>query len=146
MKRELTIAGFAAMTVFAITGWMKPTPAPVAPAQANFTAPLAQPVDYTAAPAAVPFVGAPAPRIRRAVAPAGRVAANPERRIVRDVVTDPVEVKQPRSTKASVAIVAGGAAAGAAIGALAGGGKGAAIGALAGGAGGYVYDRMTRNK
>ena len=46
----------------------------------------------------------------------------------------------------SVAIVGGSAAGGAAIGALAGGGKGAAVGALAGGAGGLVYDRLTHKK
>jgi hypothetical protein len=48
-----------------------------------------------------------------------------------------------RSTGKSVAIVAGSAGVGAAIGALAGGGKGAGIGALAGGAGGFIYDRLT---
>lgn len=37
-----------------------------------------------------------------------------------------------------------GTAAGAAIGAIAGGGKGAAIGALAGGGAGYVYDRSKK--
>jgi hypothetical protein len=55
-------------------------------------------------------------------------------------------VRQHRSTKKSVLIVAGAAGTGAAVGALAGGGKGAAIGALAGGAGGLIYDRMTANK
>lgn len=55
-------------------------------------------------------------------------------------------VVRRRSRKKSVAIVGGSAATGAAIGALAGGGKGAAIGALAGGAGGYAYDRATHKK
>jgi hypothetical protein len=51
-----------------------------------------------------------------------------------------------RSTKKSVAIVAGSAAGGALIGGLAGGGTGAAIGALAGGGAGFIYDRMTHNR
>jgi hypothetical protein len=42
--------------------------------------------------------------------------------------------------------VAGGAGAGAAIGALAGGGKGAGIGALSGGVAGLIYDRVTAHK
>jgi hypothetical protein len=50
-----------------------------------------------------------------------------------------------RSTKKSIAIVAGSAAGGAAIGAIAGGGKGAGIGALAGGGAGFIYDRLTHN-
>lgn len=55
-------------------------------------------------------------------------------------------VRRGRSTGKSVAIVAGSAGVGAAIGALAGGGKGAAIGALAGGGGGFAYDRLTHNR
>lgn len=54
--------------------------------------------------------------------------------------------RRERSTKERVAIIGGGAAAGAAIGAVAGGGKGAAIGALTGAAGGYIYDRVTKKK
>ena len=50
-----------------------------------------------------------------------------------------------RSTGKSVAIVAGSAGAGAAIGAIAGGGKGAAIGAASGGGAGFIYDRLTHN-
>lgn len=55
-------------------------------------------------------------------------------------------IVKKRSKKKSVAIVGGSAATGAAIGALAGGGKGAAIGAIAGGAGGLIYDRNTNKK
>ena len=55
-------------------------------------------------------------------------------------------VRKKRSTGKSVAIVAGSAGAGAAIGALAGGGKGAAIGGISGGVAGFVYDRLTHNR
>ena len=55
--------------------------------------------------------------------------------VARDYSGEPV--RHERSTGKSVAIVAGSAGAGAAIGALAGGGKGAAAGAGAAGAGGF---------
>lgn len=62
-------------------------------------------------------------------------AAHRRRRVVR------------RHTKRNSAVrIGGGAAAGAAIGALAGGGKGAAIGAIAGGGAGTVYDQHERHK
>src|SRR6476661_2449545 len=51
-----------------------------------------------------------------------------------------------RSKLRSAEIVGGTAAVGAAIGALAGGGKAAAIGALAGGGAALVYDRATAHK
>ncbi|HLJ50934.1 MAG TPA: hypothetical protein VKU01_33220 [Bryobacteraceae bacterium] len=55
-------------------------------------------------------------------------------------------VVRRRPLHRSLAIVGGSAAGGAAIGALAGGGKGAAVGALVGGGAGYVYDRATHKK
>jgi hypothetical protein len=55
-------------------------------------------------------------------------------------------IQRERSTAKSAAIIAGGAAVGAAIGGMAGHGKGAAIGALSGGALATVYDRMTHKK
>ena len=61
-------------------------------------------------------------------------------------VYDDQPYRNERSTKERVAIIGGSAAAGAAIGGIAGGGKGAAIGALGGGAAGYIYDRMTKNR
>ena len=51
-----------------------------------------------------------------------------------------------RSKKKQAAIIGGTAAGGAAIGALAGGGKGALIGAGVGAAGGAVYNQKTKNK
>jgi hypothetical protein len=51
-----------------------------------------------------------------------------------------------RSTKNSVAIIAGSTVGGAGIGALVGGKKGAVIGGLVGGTAGTVYDRKTRKK
>jgi hypothetical protein len=56
------------------------------------------------------------------------------------------DYRDERSTGKSVAIVGGSAAAGAAIGGIAGGGKGAAVGALTGGAAGFIYDRLTKKK
>jgi uncharacterized protein YcfJ len=55
-------------------------------------------------------------------------------------------VVRRRSRRRSAEIVGGSALGGAAIGALAGGGKGAGIGALAGGTAGYIYDRKTHKK
>ena len=89
----------------------------------------------------------PAPVSARTVSYSGDNQTHPVARVYDDrSVGDERPVVKERSTTKSIAIVAGGAAAGAAIGGLAGGGKGAAIGALGGGAAGYIYDRMTKNK
>ena len=76
------------------------------------------------------------PEYIKVVEPRRRSHRRPYRRVV----------VRRRSKKKSAAIVAGSAATGAAIGALAGGGKGAAIGAIAGGGAGFVYDRSTNKK
>src|ERR1051325_7856155 len=51
-----------------------------------------------------------------------------------------------RSTGQSVAIIAGSVGTGAAIGAIAKGGKGAAIAPIAGGVAGLIYDRLTADQ
>jgi hypothetical protein len=58
----------------------------------------------------------------------------------------PVYSRRARTLKKEALIVGGGAAAGAAIGAAAHGGRGAAVGALAGGIAGLAYDLATRNR
>lgn len=68
------------------------------------------------------------------------------RHVSRRYVAQPRYVVKRRSKKKSAAIIGGSAATGAAIGALAGGGKGAGIGAIAGGGAGFLYDRKTHKK
>ena len=70
-----------------------------------------------------------------------------QRRVVtqQEYYTDTRGRRHSRSKAHSVEIVAGTAAAGAVIGAIAGGGKGAAIGGLSGAGAGFVYDRLTHN-
>jgi hypothetical protein len=109
----------------------------------------------SAQPGAQPMAGANAPVVYQRPSPARYAPAYRAQNavyypqnsapVLRDSYGEPV-VRRQRSTTKSVAIVAGSAGAGAAIGALAGGGKGAAIGALSGGAAGFIFDRLTAHK
>ena len=132
-------------------------------------APAQQPyaTDYTPAPAPTlssdgyyPLVSRPA-YVREGEAPYPAVAPPPQADAQyfdgQDANGTYTEVRRPgprtyreyhhgRSKKHSVEIVAGTAAAGAAIGAIAGGGKGAALGGLSGAGAGFVYDRLTHNR
>lgn len=134
------VAGLAIAGAVGLRNNQKPEPPPAVVAAPAVTVPgytgalydaQGKVVGVSTLPEARPSAFAP-----RAAAPVAPVAqAQPVRR-----------AKPPRSTLKSVAIVGGTAGTGAAIGALAGGGKGAAIGAISGGAGGFVYDRLTRNR
>lgn len=149
IKDRLILLGVAGVAAVATAGWMRQpvaVPVSVPAAVSNFQPPTDVQMDALVVPAA-PAARTPAVRTNRAAVPVQ--TANPRSRrapVVYDDRGDDRPVVKKRSTKESIAIVAGSAGAGAAIGGLAGGGKGAAIGAISGGAAGAVYDRMTHKK
>ncbi len=118
IKRGLIITLILALGAVAVAGWTRtPEPALAQTDQAQVQMAYADPA---ARPRVVTRYATPAPRA--------------------------TVVRRSRPLKKSVAIVAGSAGVGAAIGALAGGGKGAAIGALSGGTAGFIYDRLTHRR
>ena len=126
------------------------TPAPGDP---SAPVPPGQVQSPQAAPGAQPgYRSDSTPRVVQQAPPVASAPAPDERQTVtgtrstRTVRSDPEYATKTRSKKKSAAIIGGSAAAGAAVGALAGGGKGAAIGAIAGGVGGLIYDRKTAKK
>lgn len=141
MKNTLSIAGIGLLGGLAIAGWMPR--ANVTPVEASAPLPVTMASNFQA----------PAPEFqtvanRRTYYNDSRVRRAPSQTAYRneDYRYNGRRVREERSTGKSVAIVGGSAAAGAAIGGIAGGGKGAALGAVTGGTAGFIYDRLTKDK
>jgi hypothetical protein len=145
----LTLAGIGVLAGVAILGWTRstevapqslinPATAPVYPVSSSESAPAGLPAYATRSTIRTiesQPLQQPAPYYADRASYGARTSTGRRRVVTRE-----------RPLSHSVGIVAGGAGAGAAIGALAGGGKGAGIGALSGGAAGLIYDRLTHKK
>lgn len=91
-----------------------------------------------------PFAAAPAPGYVQTVnRPAVVTRPAP---VQRTSTVSRAPVSSKRSTKKSVAIIAGSTAAGAVVGGVAKGKKGAVIGGIVGGAAATIWDQVTRRK
>ena len=133
----LVVSGISYVAMPKVFGATNDQPQPMQPYNGVTLQPAAyngaqmQPAVYTGQPYQAYPVQQAQPRIYRPAAVTQR-SSYPQQTVRRD-----------RSTGKSVLIVGSSAAAGAGIGALAGGKKGAAIGAISGGVAGLIYDRMT---
>jgi len=153
-SNDRPLAAPAALTDVSVQGQYAPATNASAPSQSDAS-------EYAAAPPAVssgdgyyPLNPRPAylrqPEPQQATVIDEQYVAEPDnngapREVRRPAPRTYREYHRERSKKHSVEIVAGTAAAGAAIGAIAGGGKGAALGGLSGAGAGFVYDRLTHN-
>lgn len=148
---------FGTVTVLSLAGCSREpavTNNGLQPSSATYAAPAPAgsltPQPAPAAPGPRRFDENPAALAPEAPRQAGTLQQRPaleSRRPAADPDKDgPRYIVKKRSKKKSAAIVGGSAAAGAGIGALAGGGKGAGIGAIVGGVGGLIYDRATHKK
>ena len=154
------IGAFVAVSALAAVGWMRSNnapsyPAPIAaqydPAMPNAQGYAPQAIVNTAGADPVYSTDGYYPSRSRPIYIRQREVVQVVQPAPRNVYqeqeyyTDSHGRRRGRSKTHSVEIVAGTAAVGAAIGAIAGGGKGAAIGAVSGGGAGFVYDRITHD-
>jgi hypothetical protein len=151
-RRTAEIAGFVLLAGVAIAGWARHVN-PVAPTEVQPLNTAVSPAALTQQPyqtsgqallSAQPGVtDSYADPVPPRSASAYRTGYRSASAYSSPAYAAPQSYRRGRSTRKSVAIVAGSAGIGAAVGALAGGGKGAGIGALAGGGAGLLYDRLT---
>jgi hypothetical protein len=145
LNDKLVLLGVAGLAAAATAGWMRtPQALPASATAASFQPPAQESLYETPQAAAPSVLYATAPVRRFSTAPATPARAVRSAPVAYD--DRGTTITKARSKKASAAIIGGSAAAGAAIGGLAGGGKGAIIGAIAGAGAGTVYDRMTYKK
>jgi hypothetical protein len=154
-ERILILAGIGILAVVAVLGWTRQgTTTP----QATLLDPSAPTADVPSY-ADRPSVRAIAPDSAPAYASGPQYGSQPaEPQYYGDRRAEPQYsgdrraeystrvVTRERPLSHSLEIVGGSAAAGAAIGAVAGGGRGAGIGALSGGGAGFIYDRLTHRQ